>query len=210
MASSDSRLNYVPAPQPALSQSASLALSLTKSNKVFGGTGILKWIHFYLLPGGHRHLLQDETQPTVRYQPRCLNWIINLWEQLKLGKQGSFLGRRGHISGEAAGKISVGDVLFAVFCSCFSVSTRSLSASWHTGPRCNITSYFSTFQRAAAFPPPWSSLLCVACVRLCSCRTRNMKSATILPALYPNSVAGVCRSLFQCTWGERVHSHAWE
>lgn len=38
----DSRLNYVQAPQPALSQAARLALSLTKSNKVLGGTGILK------------------------------------------------------------------------------------------------------------------------------------------------------------------------
>lgn len=115
MASSDSRLNYVPAPQPALSQSACLALSLTKSNKVFGGTGILKWIHFYLFPGGHRHLLEDKTQSTVHYQPWRSNWIINLWEQLKLRKQPRFLGGRGHISGEARSEISC-----SVFCSVFS------------------------------------------------------------------------------------------
>lgn len=110
MASSDSRLNYVPAPQPALSQSACLALSLTKSNKVFGGTGILKWIHLYRFPGGHRHLLEDKSQSTVHYQPQGLNWIINLWEQLKLRKRCCFLGGRGHISDEARGKI------LAVFC----------------------------------------------------------------------------------------------
>ena len=102
MASSDSRLNYVPAPQPALSQSACLALSLTKSNKVFGGTGILKWIHLYRFPGGQRHLLEDKTQSTVHYQPWRSNWIINLWEVLKLRKQRCFLSGRGHISGKAA------------------------------------------------------------------------------------------------------------
>ncbi len=94
MASSDSWLNYVPAPQPALSQSACLALSLTKSNKVFGGTGILKWIHLYRFPGGQHHLLEDKTQSTVHYQPWRQNWIINLWEQLKLWKQLCFLGGR--------------------------------------------------------------------------------------------------------------------
>ena len=100
MASSDSQLNYVPAPQPAPSQSACLALSLTKSNKVFGGTGILKWIHLYRFPGGHRHLLEDKTQSTVHYQPQRLHWIINLWEQWKLRKQRRF-------SVKATGKISV-------------------------------------------------------------------------------------------------------
>lgn len=81
MASSGSRLNYVPAPQPALSRSACFALSLTKSNKVFGGTGILKWIHLYCFPGGHSY--QDKTQCSAHYQPQGSNWIINLgdWDE---------------------------------------------------------------------------------------------------------------------------------
>lgn len=81
MASSGSRLNYVPAPQPALSRSACFALSLTKSNKVFGGTGILKWIHLYRFPGGHSY--QDKTQCRAHYQPQGSNWIINLgdWDE---------------------------------------------------------------------------------------------------------------------------------
>lgn len=81
MASSGSRLNYVPAPQPAPSRSACFALSLTKSNKVFGGTGILKWIHLYHFAGGHSH--QDKSQCSAHYQPQGSNWIINLgdWDE---------------------------------------------------------------------------------------------------------------------------------
>lgn len=81
MASSGSRLNYVPAPQPAPSRSACFALSLTKSNKVFGGTGILKWIHLHRFPGGHSH--QDKTPCNAHYQPQGSNWIIHLgdWDE---------------------------------------------------------------------------------------------------------------------------------
>ena len=124
MASSDSRLNYVPAPQPALSQSACLALSLTKSNKVFGGTGILKWIHLYRFPGGQHHLLEDKTQSTVHYQPWRSNWIINLWEQLKLRKQCCFLSGRGHISGKATENF-----FFFFFFYCFFLLQFLLSSS---------------------------------------------------------------------------------